>query len=867
MPRKDVPRKYGPREDGPREDGPREDGPREDGPREDGPREDGPREDGPREDVPREDVPREDGPREAVPREAGRRAATRRATLLCAALLCGMVAGCGIDPRTHDVEPPLLPLAAASNGGAVAAPRIDGPVGRLDPSLPTEVSVGRGGGGSGGARGGAGNGVGDNGGPSGTGGGRGDINLDFADTDIREVVAQILGTMLHANYTIDPSVHGTATLRTATPLSRAQLIPTLQALLSQSGATLVQSGGPGGLYRVLPAAAGTGGIASAGTSGGVVVPLRYAAGDELAKVLQPYAQNGAKVIASPDGHALVISGDPASRNALVSLAQAFDVDALAGQSYALLSVTSGDAQDFATALTAAFKSGGGANAAAAAGVKVVPMARIDAVLVVAGSERVIDDVRRVYGLVEKNRRRTVRSWHVYYLQNSRSNDIAYVLQQAFTPNNVTAQPPQQGSGSHASLGGPGGQGGGGAGGAGGGLGGGLGNSSLGSSGGIGGGLGGQAGGLGGGLGGAGGAQGGGQQGQAGGNPLLGGLDTSAPSPGAGGQGEQKPSDMRIIPNSQNNAVLVYGTPSENDTVEAMLRKIDILPLQVRIDATIAEVDLNDALQYGTQFFFSAGGINGLLSQSGTRVFAAPGTGTNPVPTGGFELTGPSGQSIAISALQAVSKVRVLSSPELTVVDNQPARLQVGNLVPYLTSQQQSTLTSTASLVNSYEYEQTGVILQVTPRVNSGGLVTLDISQQVSSVVAATTTTTASASSPTFQQREVDTRVVVQDGDTIGLAGLIQDSDSRSNGGIPFLKDIPILGLLAGTQSNNRTRTELLVLITPHVIHDGRDARALTEDLREGLRGAAAVPETLRDLPPSGSADPLAPTRSRLGLTR
>ncbi len=806
----------------------------------------------------------------AGPRAAGRAAPSRRralilATLPRATLLCGALAGCGIDPRTHDVDPPLIPLAAPSRGGAVAAPRINGAVGRLDPSMPTEVSVGRNAAGGIGAE--------EGGGRSGGGGGRGDINLDFADTDIREVVAQILGTLLHANYTIDPSVHGTATLRTATPLSRAQLIPTLQALLSQNGATLVQGGGPGGLYRVLPAVAGTGGLGTAGTAGGTVVPLRYAAGEELAKVLQPYAQNGAKVIASPDGHALVISGDPGGRDALVSLARAFDVDVLAGQSYALLPVTSGDAQDFATALTAAFKSGAAAGAAGASGVRVVPMARIDAVLVVGGNERVIADVRRVYGLVEKTRRRTVRSWHVYYLQNSRSNDIAYVLQQAFTPNNVTAQPPQQGSGArsgNSSTGGGGGFGsnsgsqiGGAAG-----LGGGGGSNGLGGgSGGLGGGsggLGGGSGGLGsGGLGG-GGLGGGGQQ--AASNPLLGGLDTSSPS-GGGSGGEQRADAMRIIPNSQNNAVLAYGTPAETDTVEAMLRKIDILPLQVRIDATIAEVDLNDSLQYGTQFFFSGGGINGLLSQSGTRAFAAPGTGANPVGTGGFLLTGPSGQSIAISALQAVSKVRVLSSPELTVVDNQPARLQVGNLVPYLTGQQQSTLTSSASLVNSYDYRETGVILQVTPRVNSGGLVTLDISQEVSSVVPATTATTASASTPTFQERAVESRVVVQDGDTIGLAGLIQDSDTRSNGGIPFLKDIPILSLFAGTQSNNRARTELLVLITPHIMHDGRDARALTEDLREGLRGAAAVPAALRDLPSNGSADPLAPTRSRIGITR
>ncbi|MGI4978023.1 MAG: type II secretion system secretin GspD [Janthinobacterium lividum] len=783
--------------------------------------------------------------------------APRRAAFLAATVLCAVLSGCGFDPRTHDVDPPLLPLPARNAGGANATPRVDGPVGRLDSATPAEISIGRnaplGGDGAGGT------------GAAGRSGG-GDINLDFADTDIREVVAQILGTMLRVNYTIDPSVHGTATLRTASPLSRSQLIPTLQALLSQSGATLVQHGG---LYRVLPAAAAAGGLGSGALSGGTVVPLRYAAGDELAKVLQPYAQNGAKVIASPDGRALVISGDPGSRDGLVSLARAFDVDALAGQSYALLPVSSGDAQDFATALTAAFKSGaaaGTAGAAGASGVRIVPMARIDAVLAVGGSERVIDDVRRVYALVEKTRRRTVRSWHVFYLQNSRSNDIAYVLQQAFTPNNVTAQPPQQGSGQRSGNSATGGSSGG-SGGFGSNSGSQIGGAAgLGGGGSSSGGLGGGSGGLGSGSGGLGGGAGGGTQ-QAASNPLLGGLDTSSPAGGAsGGSGEQRPDAMRIIPNAQNNAILAFGTPAETDTVEAMLRKIDILPLQVRIDATIAEVDLNDTLQYGTQFYFN-GGLSGLLSQSGTTAFALPGSASSTVGTGGFLLTGPNGQNVAISALQAVSKVRVLSSPELTVVDNQPARLQVGNLVPYLTGQQQSTLVGNANLVNSYDYRETGVILQVTPRVNSGGLVTLDISQEVSSVVAATTNTTATASTPTFQERAVESRVVVQDGETIGLAGLIQDSDTRSNGGIPFLKDIPILSLFAGTQSNTRSRTELLVLITPHVIHDGRDARALTEDLREGLRGAAAVPETLRYLSPNGSADPLAPTRSRIGIDR
>jgi general secretion pathway protein D len=156
-----------------------------------------------------------------------------------------------------------------------------------------------------------------------------------------------------------------------------------------------------------------------------------------------------------------------------------------------------------------------------------------------------------------------------------------------------------------------------------------------------------------------------------------------------------------------------------------------------------------------------------------------------------------------------------------------------------------------------------VIMEVTPRVNSGGLVTLDVMQDVSSV--ATAITTPGINSPTFNERNVNSRVVVQDGQTIGLAGLITDNASLGNQGIPWLKDVPILGLLAGTQNNTRQRTELLIMITPHVIHDQRDARALTDDLRDQLINAAAVPGLLNSLRSSGQSDPSARLRKQLQL--
>jgi general secretion pathway protein D len=747
-------------------------------------------------------------------------------------LVLAQLPGC-----SHPSPPTIAALSGTPNGGAAAPPRIDGTIGAPNALPPARLAYG-----SNAAQL-----------PStrlGTAG-AGDITLDFADTDIREVIGQILGTILKVNYSIDPSVHGNVTLHTVRPLNRSELIPTLQSLLAQDGAALIASSS---FYRVVPIAqANSTAAAEAGTAGAVVVPLQYASADELAKILQPYIGDGGKVAADPGRNALLVAGDPQARDGLIDLVKAFDVDILARQSYALLPVTAGDVKDFASAMQDAFR---GQNGGALAGmVRVVPLPRINAVLVISAQQHYIDEARRVYGLIEQARRQTLRSWHVYYLQNSHSEDVAYVLQQAFTPNNVSAQPTGQSQTSRGSVGSAGTQSSG-AFGVGGMAGGSTG--SFGSSG--------QAGGIGGSpaigngqasTGTSAGTTASGRQASApagGANPLLGGLEPGATDTDADA--------LRIIPDDQNNSILAYGTERELGTIEAMLRKIDIIPLEVRIDAVIAEVTLNDNLQYGTQFFFQSGGINSVLSTA-TQTATAPGASNLSMNFPGFFIGGhgAGGAPLAIQALQQVTTVHVLSSPELLVLDNQPARLQVGSVVPYLSQTSQSTITTGAPVVSSINYQQTGVIMQVTPRVNSGGLVTLDVMQDVSDV--ASGITTAGINSPTFDDRNVTSRVVVQDGQTIGLAGLITDNTSLGNQGIPWLKDIPILGLLAGTQTNTRTRTELLILITPHVIHDQRDARALTDDLREQLINAAAVPAMLNNLRPSGSSDPSAGLRQKL----
>jgi general secretion pathway protein D len=675
--------------------------------------------------------------------------------------------------------------------------------------------------------------------PGVTAGQNGDITLNFVDTDIREIVRTILGTTLNVNYTIDPNVHGTGSIETPTPLPRSALLPTLEAVLNENGATIIQRNG---VYAVVPMAAGsTHNLVSGANATGAgtqVVPLRFASAKDLAKVLEPYVGEGGKIAADPAHNALIVSGDEAIRRTLAGLVAAFDIDILAGQSYALFPVGDSDpakrASEFERVLQAQGE-GGALNGI----VRVVPMERVNAVLVVSSQARYVDAARRFFRLTNELEDATARSWHVYYVQNGQSPDLELLLQRAFTPRNVSPTPAPPGTtapGAGQLTIAPGGAPGGGP--SGGGLGGSIGvTQGAGATGGFGG----AAVGL----------------GQAGGGAAGGTLGSNIPQPQAaaeaappateplstetGPAGAATENRIRIIANRTNNALLIYATPSEYSVIEGMLRKIDIIPLQVLIEATIAEVDLNDSLQYGTQFFLKTGKIAETLGTATGSPFQNLGSLTFPSTFPGFILS--HAPRYAIEALAAVTKVKVLSAPQVTVLDNQPARLQVGQQVPVLTGTATSTLVSGAPVVNSVDYHATGVIMQVTPRVNSGGLVSLDIAQEVSSVAAQATNSVSG--SPTFNDQTFRTRVAVQDGQTVGMAGLITDNAAEGNTGFPFLKDIPILGTLLSSQNNTRARTELLVLITPHVVHDQRDARALTEDLRSQLINAGLVPQQLQ----------------------
>ena len=295
---------------------------------------------------------------------------------------------------------------------------------------------------------------------------------------------------------------------------------------------------------------------------------------------------------------------------------------------------------------------------------------------------------------------------------------------------------------------------------------------------------------------------------------------------------------RVVADDSRNAVVVWGNDTEQEAFARLIHSLDTTPIQVLLEATIAEVTLNDELNFGLRWFFENGGLRGTLSD------VASGAVTSNFPGLSFMFQG-SSAAAAINALNSVTNVNVVSSPSLMVLDNQRARLQIGDQVPIATQQVRDTTDANAPVVNTITFRDTGIILSVRPRVSQAGQVVLEIEQEVSSV---SNTTTSGIDSPTISQRRIQTSVVVQDNQTIALGGLIQDSRNRTNSQVPGAGSVPVVGALFRNRRDAIGRTELLVLITPRVVRDGHEASAVTAELRSRIRAANSTVQ-------SGIVDP------------
>lgn len=626
------------------------------------------------------------------------------------------------------------------------------------------------------------------------------ITLNFVNADLKDVAKAILGDYLKLNYEISGNVQGTVTLQTSAPLTKAQVLPALEGALRASGMAMVHSNG---IYKIVPLADAAH-SASTVTSGREVagygteaVQLHYISAIEMQKLLEPLAPAQGSLHADPARNLLIIEGTGEERKAIRDDIALFDVDWMAGMSFGLFTPNYTDASELTRELNQVL---GGMNSPIAGLVRLVPIDRLNTILVISPQVRYINQLRVWIERLDRPGQGSNKRIFVYRVQNGRASDVASTLARALFSGSQQAGSSGQSSSSQAALesiptGAP----------AEGSVGSGPGatESSSGS--------------------------------QAGSSARSGAATFSGTIAGLGGSNRM--GGVNITADENNNALVIFATPPEYGVIHSALHELDTAPIQVFLEAAIAEITLTNNLGYGVQYFSQPNAKNQIVLSNGLSASIGPN-----YPGFSYMFLNGSNIQVILTALSTVTKVEVVSSPQLMVLNNQTASLQVGDRVPIATQQSVSTLTSNPQIVNSIQYEDTGVILKVTPRVNSGNVVMMDISQEVSQV---TSTTSSALNSPTIQERKITSSVAVQDGQTVALGGLITNNKNNSSGGLPGLSSIPFIGGLFGNKQDNNTRTELMVLITPHVVDNVDKARAITDELRHRLPAVQSLMESIR----------------------
>jgi general secretion pathway protein D len=301
--------------------------------------------------------------------------------------------------------------------------------------------------------------------------------------------------------------------------------------------------------------------------------------------------------------------------------------------------------------------------------------------------------------------------------------------------------------------------------------------------------------------------------------------------------------VTVSADPSNNSVVVYTNGETYKKIHAALRRLDSTPLQVAVNVTIAEVQLNDQLRYGVQYFVGSDRAGLGRDKGSFSLFSqAAGVLQKQLPGLNLLIGSDTRPEVIISALNNITNVQVLSSPSLVMVENQTASLQVGDEVPVTTRQAQSIDLPNAPIVNQVEFRETGIILRVTPRIGQNDAVTMQIEQEISSVVGGSETLT-----PTISKRKVASNISVVSGQTVLLAGLISEKREKRRNGIPGLIELPGLGDLFSTTNNGSGRTEIVVFIRPVVVRSGEDAQTVAEEFRSRLRllGSQSSPSSNR----------------------
>jgi general secretion pathway protein D len=671
--------------------------------------------------------------------------------------------------------------------------------------------------------------------------------FELNDASLPEMI-RILARRLKINYILDPSVKGSVTIYTYGEIKAVDEMPLLETILRINGFAMVQVGD---LYRIVPVKS----VSQLPLDPTVnadpktlpddermilnLVFLKYANAAEIMKLLQQFLGEGAQISTYDPANLLLIEDNSRSMKRTMDLISMFDSDTFAGQRVKLFDVSNSRPSDLVKELESVFKAY--ALSDKASSVKFIPVDRVNTLIAVAPNPGIFVEVKNWIDKLDIAVKTPAGSVDLYYyrLKYGRAETVAMAIMAVLTGNPMAmvglAAAAGGGIGSGASgYGGNTGYGNTGYGNSGYGNSGygntGYGNTGYGNTG-----YGNQY---------AGGAQGANQSGMSAFTPPISTAvgSNANPVPATGpnsdltgaylglagtGQGSYARGPS-VIPNPFDNTILVRSTPQEWAQIQNLLRQIDVPPRQVLIDAKIYELDLNGAYTAGLQSFLDK------KDSSSRQLSATGGSGGLTVSEG--LLVGHALQLLGqLSLAETAHEARVISAPSIIATDSIPAVMNVGQDVPVLTSQ--GVVGGVASggtnvFGSTISNRSTGTTLSITARINSSGVVTMMIDQDVSAPLG---TSAGGIGSPSFSRRSFSTQLTVQDGDTVAIGGFIQEQDSHDSNGIPLLHRIPLLGAAFGAKSTSKARTELVVFLTPRVIYDTNQMADATDEIKSSLK--------------------------------
>ena len=623
----------------------------------------------------------------------------------------------------------------------------------------------------------------------------GQATFNFEGESLHAVVKVVLGDLLQQNYVIAPGVQGTVTLATPQPVGADQALSLLEMVLSWNNAAMVWSDGR---YNIVPSDQAVAGnlsprLASAASARGYelrAIALKFISASEMEKLLKPYARSNAIVQIDPARNLMVIGGTRSELQSYMRTIDIFDVDWLAGMSVGVFTLESAAADQIVGSLEDIF----GAESQS-------PMAGMFRFMPVEGTNSVIVITS------QPNYLRVAQDWiskldaggegarlYVYEVKYMKAEDISSQLGSLFggssgsSDRGVSTAPgltPQR-----------------------------MGSVSRGP-----------------------------------GDISRNERETSAPDNRAGGGSAGGNAsitvgggEVSVSSIAESNSLLVRASPTQWESIRRAIDRLDQMPAQVHIEAHIVEVDLTGNLSYGVSWFFDNDIDAALQPIARARNSFSSYAGRITPDESVWSFVGRDANAI-LSALDSVTDVRILQSPSVLVRNNVQAEFDVGQSIPVTSTSFNPGLPGGDGTFSQVQYLRTGVLLIVTPRIGPDGTVFMQIEQEVSSPGAAD----VKGGNRPVNSRMLKTEAIVQSGETVLLAGLIDESDTRGSSGLPGLSRIPVIGGLFGKKLSEKGRREVVIMITPTVVRSPLELRKLTDEYGERFRAL----EPLRQKDDSG----------------